>query len=71
MKSIFLDTGYLLALELSNDQNHRAALKHWRSLRIPEQSDRSFRSERDQRFRAKVTVDSTVNVTAFRHQRNR
>lgn len=40
-------------------------------LRIPEQSDRSFRSERDQRFRAKVTVDSTVNVTAFRYQRNR
>ncbi len=33
MKSIFLDTGYLLALELSNDQNHRAALKHWRSLK--------------------------------------
>ncbi|MDQ3254833.1 MAG: PIN domain-containing protein [Acidobacteriota bacterium] len=31
MKSVFLDTGYLLALELSNDQNHRAALKHWRS----------------------------------------
>jgi len=39
-------------------------------LRIPEQSDRSFRSERDQRFRAMVTVDSTANVTAFRHQRN-
>lgn len=32
MKSVFLDTGYLLALELSNDQNHRAALKHWRSV---------------------------------------
>ncbi len=41
-----------------------------RNVRIPEQSDRSFRSERDQRFRAMVTVDSTVNVTAFRHQRN-
>jgi len=26
-------TGYVLALELSNDQNHRAASKHWRSLR--------------------------------------
>ncbi len=32
MKSVFLDTGYLLALELSNDQNHRAASKHWRSV---------------------------------------
>ena len=27
--SIFLDTGYLLALELANDQNHRSALLHW------------------------------------------
>lgn len=25
----FLDTGYLLALELANDQNHRAAARHW------------------------------------------
>ena len=33
MKTVFLDTGYVLALELTNDQNHRAALKHWRSLR--------------------------------------
>lgn len=33
MKAVFLDTGYLLALELSNDQNHRAALKHWRNLK--------------------------------------
>ena len=33
MKAVLLDTGYLLALELSNDQNHRAALKHWRSMR--------------------------------------
>lgn len=32
MKPVFLDTGYLLALELSNDQNHRAALKHWRGV---------------------------------------
>jgi uncharacterized protein len=32
MKAVFLDTSYLLALELSNDQNHRAALKHWRSM---------------------------------------
>jgi predicted nucleic acid-binding protein len=33
MKAVLLDTGYLLALELLNDQNHRAALKHWRSMR--------------------------------------
>lgn len=33
MNSAFLDTGYLLALELSNDQNHRVAVKHWRGLR--------------------------------------
>lgn len=32
MKSVFLDTGYMLALELANDQNHRAASKHWRSI---------------------------------------
>jgi predicted nucleic acid-binding protein len=25
MNAVFLDTGYLLALELSNDQNHQAA----------------------------------------------
>lgn len=33
MNTVFLDTGYVLALELSKDQNHRAAVKHWRSLR--------------------------------------
>lgn len=33
MNTAFLDTGYVLALELSKDQNHRAAVKHWRSLR--------------------------------------
>ena len=33
MNAVFLDTGYVLALELSNDHNHRAAVKHWRSLR--------------------------------------
>lgn len=33
MNTVFMDTGYVLALELSNDQNHRAASKHWRSLR--------------------------------------
>jgi predicted nucleic acid-binding protein len=29
MKAIFLDTGYLLALELANDQNHAQAIHHW------------------------------------------
>lgn len=29
MNSIFVDTGYLLALELANDINHHAALQHW------------------------------------------
>ena len=33
MNAVFLDTGYLLALELLKDQNHRATLSHWRSMR--------------------------------------
>ena len=28
VSQVFLDTGYVLALELSNDQNHRAAVRH-------------------------------------------
>ncbi|NJO43690.1 MAG: type II toxin-antitoxin system VapC family toxin [Cyanobacteria bacterium CRU_2_1] len=28
----FIDTSYLLALELANDQNHQAAQSHWKSL---------------------------------------
>ncbi|MCI0624549.1 MAG: hypothetical protein L0387_23365 [Acidobacteria bacterium] len=32
MKPVFIDTGYFLALELSNDQNHHVAKKHWESL---------------------------------------
>lgn len=32
MSPIFLDTGYVLALELANDQNHQAASKHWQQL---------------------------------------
>lgn len=32
MKSVFLDTGYVIALELASDQHHQAALKHWRSI---------------------------------------
>lgn len=31
MNAIFVDTGYLLALELSNDINHQAALSHWQN----------------------------------------
>ena len=33
MPTVFMDTGYLLALELANDQNHRAALAHWNDLK--------------------------------------
>ena len=29
MNLVFLDTGYVLALELANDQNHRAITDHW------------------------------------------
>jgi len=29
MNTVFVDIGYLLALELANDINHRAALQHW------------------------------------------
>lgn len=32
MNPVLLDTGYLLALEISNDQNHQVALKHWRGV---------------------------------------
>jgi uncharacterized protein len=32
MTARFLDTGYVLALELANDANHRAAQDHWRRI---------------------------------------
>ena len=32
MKTYFADTSYWLALELSRDQNHEAALEHWQNL---------------------------------------
>lgn len=31
MKAVFLDTGYLIALEAGDDQNHQSADRHWRS----------------------------------------
>ena len=30
MNQVSLDTGYVLALELANDQNHRLVVDHWR-----------------------------------------
>jgi uncharacterized protein len=33
MKTLFLDAGYVIALEASDDQNHKAALAHWQKLR--------------------------------------
>ncbi len=32
MTKVFLDTGYILALELTRDQNHEAATRHWQSI---------------------------------------
>ena len=32
MDEYFVDTGYLLALELANDQNHQKAKIHWQQL---------------------------------------
>jgi len=32
MNAVFVDTSYLLALELANDQNHRVAMQHWRAV---------------------------------------
>ena len=32
MKPYFAETSYWLALELNDDQNHEAALKHWQNL---------------------------------------
>ncbi len=33
MSTVFLDTGYLIALELGSDQNHEAAAEHWRKIK--------------------------------------
>jgi predicted nucleic acid-binding protein len=35
MKKVFLDTGYLIALEAADDQHHEAALGHWQNLSRP------------------------------------
>ena len=32
MNSVFIDTSYLLALELKRDQNHEVAKKHWQNI---------------------------------------
>ena len=32
MTSVFLDTGYIIALGAADDQHHEEALRHWQSL---------------------------------------
>ncbi|SFE35342.1 type II toxin-antitoxin system VapC family toxin [Nitrosomonas sp. Nm166] len=32
MTPVFIDTSYLLALELANDQHHGVALEHWKQV---------------------------------------
>jgi uncharacterized protein len=32
MNPVFVDTGYLLGLEIANDQHHQAAVQHWQQL---------------------------------------
>jgi len=33
MNTVFVDTGYLLALELANDRHHQRAVEHWAQVR--------------------------------------
>lgn len=35
MSPVFLDTGYVIALESADDQNHEAASNHWRNFPKP------------------------------------
>jgi predicted nucleic acid-binding protein len=37
MNPVFVDTGYLLALEIANDQHPQAAVQHWQRIvtRLP------------------------------------
>ncbi len=32
MNAVFVDTGYLLALEIANDQHHQAAVQYWQRM---------------------------------------
>ena len=32
MNAVFVDTGYLLALEIANDQYHQTAMQHWQGI---------------------------------------
>ena len=32
MESLFLDAGYIIALEAEDDQHHESAISHWRNL---------------------------------------
>ena len=34
MKQLFIDTGFLIALEMSDDQYHESAREYWRNLII-------------------------------------
>lgn len=35
MESIFIDTGFIIALEAVDDQNHKTASRYWKSLSEP------------------------------------
>lgn len=35
MSALFLDTGYVIALEASDDQHHSAAQEHWQQITSP------------------------------------
>ncbi len=35
MNAVFVDTGYLFALEIANDQQHQDAIQPWQSMALP------------------------------------